>query len=405
MEGLANQSKLTIERLKEATEGIANQSKLTNERLKEITEGIANQSNLINERLKEAIEGAAGQTNLLNQRLKEITLGIANQSRILDEKLVAVIHRQDALLQLQQAQNGPNPPAPVETLQGALALHPLMIDAKTYNTSHPAYNPALVRNFPGKILNFEKPSSNSVYRSLVKLAESDHVSTNVWDSILGDALAEAKTVPHAKQVFERRDYIEKYMSDIAAKYGAYYAAGWVNLDDALFLYWLVRQLKPKTIVQTGVCNGLSSAFMMLGLVKNGPEGKPHVIDLPPVFDPKDPGWTAKGKVYGVVIPEGKSSGWMVPDAYRDRFEVRTGDAKKLLPKLVDDVNSIDFFYHDSDHTYDHMMFEFREAKRKLKPGGLMVGDDISWNASLWDFADEYGVPSFNFKGAVGVAFF
>ena len=78
------------------------------------------------------------------------------------------------------------------------------------------------------------------------------------------------------------------MSDIAAKYGAYYAAGWVNLDDALFLYWLVRQLKPKTIVQTGVCNGLSSAFMMLGLVKNGPEGKLHVIDLPPVFTPKIP---------------------------------------------------------------------------------------------------------------------
>ena len=52
-----------------------------------------------------------------------------------------------------------------------------------------------------------------------------------------------------------------------------------------------------------------------------------------------------------------------------------------------------------------MMFEFGEAKRKLKAGGLMVGDDISWNASLWDFSDQYEVPSFNFKGAVGVAFF
>jgi predicted O-methyltransferase YrrM len=404
-EGIANQTNLLNERLKEAIDEIANRSNLLNERLKEAIDGIANQSNLLNERLKECTEGIANQSNLLNQKLNEVTLGIANQSRILDEKLVAVIHRQDALLQLQHAQIRPASPAPAATLQDALALHPLMIDAKTYNTSHPAYNPELVRNFPGKILNFDKPSSNSVYRSLVKFAEGDNVSTNVWDSILGDALAEAKTVPHANQVFERRDYIEKYMSDIAAKYGAYYAAGWVNLDDALFLYWLVRQLKPKTIVQTGVCNGLSSAFMMLGLVKNGPEGKLHVIDLPPVFDPKDPAWTAKGKVYGVVIPEGKSSGWIVPDAYHDRFDVRTGDAKKLLPKLVDEIDSIDFFYHDSDHTYDHMTFEFREAKRKLKPGGLMIGDDISWNASLWDFADQYGVPSYNFKGAVGVAFF
>jgi predicted O-methyltransferase YrrM len=413
IEGISNQSHLINERLKEGTEGIANQTNLLNERLKEAIDGIAGQSNLLNERLKEAIDGIAGQSNLLNQKLKEVTLGISNQSRILDEKLIAMIRRQDTLLQLRQAQiaamksmsNGAVPQVPVDTLQGALSLYPLMIDAKTYNTSHPAYNPDLVRNFPGRIFNFGKPSVNSVYRSLVTLAESDNVSDDVWGAILGDALAEAKTVPHADQIFERRNFIEKYLCDIAAKYGAYYAAGWVNLDDALFLYWLVRQLKPKTIVQTGVCNGLSSAFMMLGLVKNGQEGRLHVIDLPPVFDPKDPAWTTKGKVYGVVIPEGKSSGWIVPDAYHDRFDVRTGDAKKLLPKLVDEIDSIDFFYHDSDHTYDHMTFEFREAKRKLKPGGLMIGDDISWNTSLWDFADQYGVPSYNFKGAVGVAFF
>jgi len=182
-------------------------------------------------------------------------------------------------------------------------------------------------------------------------------------------------------------------------------AGWVNLDDALFLYWLIRQLKPRTIVQTGVCNGLSAAFMMLALAKNGPDGTLHVIDLPPVFDPKDPAWTEPGKVYGVVIPEGRTTGWLVPDAYRQRFEVWNGDAKDLLPRMVDKIASVDMFYHDSDHTYDHMMFEFREAKRKLPKGGLVVGDDISWNASVWDFADEYRVPSFNFKGAVGVAFF
>ena len=212
-------------------------------------------------------------------------------------------------------------------------------------------------------------------------------------------------MPHSDQVFERRGFIEKYLVEITKKYGAHYAAGWVNLDDALFLYWLVRKLNPKTIVQTGVCNGLSSAFMMLGLIKNGSEGRLRVIDLPPVFSATDSAWTTKDKVYGVVIPEGKSSGWMVPDAYRDRFEVWTGDAKALLPKMVDNVDSIDLFYHDSDHTYDHMMFEFREAKRKLRPGGLIVGDDVSWNASVWDFADQYGVPSYNFKGAVGVAFF
>jgi hypothetical protein len=46
-----------------------------------------------------------------------------------------------------------------------------------------------------------------------------------------------------------------------------------------------------------------------------------------------------------------------------------------------------------------------QAKRKLNKGGLIVGDDLSWNASLWDFAGELGVPAYNFKGTLGVAFF
>src|SRR5262249_19936155 len=184
-----------------------------------------------------------------------------------------------------------------------------------------------------------------------------------------------------------------------------YVAGWVNLVDAQFLYWVVRHVKPKVIVQTGVSNGLSSAFMMLALAKNGPEGRLHVIDIPAIFDPNDPAWTQKGIVYGVVIPEGKSSGWIVPDIYRDRFEVQVGDAKALLPPLIDRLDEIGMFYHDSDHTYHHMIFEFEQAKRKLTPGGVVVADDIPWNASLWDFANTHDVPSYNFRGTMGIAFF
>jgi predicted O-methyltransferase YrrM len=342
------------------------------EKLEAIVEGLSNQSRIINEKLEALIQGLDNQSQLLNNKFGETIAGLNNQ------------------MQLRRA---------------AVASLPLMIDEKTYNTSHPDYDATLVRNFPGKIFNADKPCNNAVYAGLRLFAKGDHVPDAAWDRILKDALEEARTVPHSDQVFERRAYIERYLEAIRERYEAHYAAGWVNLDDALFLYWLVRKLNPKIIVQTGVCNGLSSAFMMLGLAKNGSQGSLHAIDLPPVFNPNEPGWTVKGKVYGVVIPEGKSSGWIVPDAYRNRFEVWNGDAKALLPKMIDQVEAVDLFYHDSDHTYDHMMFEFREAKRKLRPGGLVVGDDVSWNASVWDFADQYGVPSYNFKGAVGVAFF
>jgi predicted O-methyltransferase YrrM len=292
-----------------------------------------------------------------------------------------------------------------EEARETLAQHPLMRDARTYNPSHPDYHPKLARNYPGRIFGRRRPCDNLTYAALTRMAWLTWVPDRRWRPVLADALAEASSVPGASQVFERRRFDEDYLADLRRKYGAHYQPGWVNLEDALFLYWLVRQAKPKTIVQTGVCNGLSAAFMMLALAKNGPDGTLHVIDLAPVFDPDDPAWTVAGQVYGVIIPEGKTTGWLVPDLYRDRFEVWNGDARDLLPKMVDRLDAIDFFYHDSDHTYDHMTFEFAEAKRKLAKGGLIVGDDVSWNASVWDFADRYGVPSYNFKGAVGVAFF
>ena len=363
----------------------------------------------------------SGVKRLRSVLFREVTAALDNQLQMLDNKLSELVELQKQQTGLLQTLVSGNPPdakdltsvadlstiqAAPSSFQSAMSRLPLLIDEKTYNTSHPDYDATAVRNFPGKIFNANKPCSNRVYAELRKLCNSaDRVADQAWDKVLADALAEVKSIPHSQQVFERQAYIKQYVQDLASKYQAHYAAGWVNLDDALFLYWLVRNLNPKTIVQTGVCNGLSSAFMMLGLVKNGAQGSLHVIDLPPVFDSQDPAWTVKGKVYGVVIPQGRSSGWMVPDAYRDRFEVWNGDAKELLPKMVDRVDSIDLFYHDSDHTYNHMMFEFGEAKRKLNPGGLIVGDDISWNASVWDFADRFGAPSYNFKGAVGVAFF
>jgi hypothetical protein len=302
--------------------------------------------------------GLDNQTRLFNDRLREVVAGLDNQSRILNEKLSSILELQKQEVRLLQALASGKPASaadlssiskaetssiqspPQPSFEAAMKRLPLMIDEKTYNTSHPDYDATLVRNFPGQIFNADKPCSNQVYQELRKLSgRGDKIPDQAWDKVLADALAEAKTVPHAAQVFERQAFIKQYIQDLASKYQAHYAAGWVNPDDALFLYWLVRKLKPKTIVQTGVCNGLSSAFMMLGLVKNGPEGRLHVIDLPPVFDSKDPAWTVRGQVYGVVIPEGKSSGWIVPDAYRDRFEVWNGDAKVLLPKMIDKVDS------------------------------------------------------------------
>jgi predicted O-methyltransferase YrrM len=373
----------------------------------------------LNHKMDALIEGSANESRILNEKSKAIIEGINNQTRILGAKLDAVVAQSrqlnvklDALI---AALNVRSPRSPADTTTALAAGITNIVDAalpsgaliadNTYDTSHPDYDVAVVRNFPGKILNRELRCTNAVYAEITKLADGDVMTDKAWAPVLQNALAEAKTVPHADLVLQRRETLEQYFAELARRYNAHYMAGSVNFDDALFLYWLVRKLNPKTVVQCGVCNGLSSAFIMLALAKNGSDGRIFAIDLPPVFNPKDPGWTSPGRTYGIVIPEGKTSGWIVPEAYRKRFEVQNGDSKLLLPPLVERLSTIDMFFHDSDHTYNHMMFEFREAKRKLAPGGLIVADDISWNASLWDLADESRVPAYNFKGSVGAAFF
>ena len=60
-----------------------------------------------------------------------------------------------------------------------------------------------------------------------------------------------------------------------------YNTGRLGYEEGVRLYALVRNLRPRIAVETGVCNGFSTAFVLLGLARNE-EGELHSIDLPEV---------------------------------------------------------------------------------------------------------------------------
>jgi hypothetical protein len=144
--------------------------------------------------LDATVQGIDNQSRLLNEKLEQLIEGMNSQSRLLNDKLMAMIDRQNAQIELHKAEisairailTGDRggidlstiqiPPVPAATtLETALAHLPLMIDAKTYNTSHPDYDSTLVRNFPSKIFNADKPCGNRVYASLRQFARGDQV--------------------------------------------------------------------------------------------------------------------------------------------------------------------------------------------------------------------------------------
>lgn len=143
---------------------------------------------------------------------------------------------------------------------------------------------------------------------------------------------------------------------------------------------VVRVARPGVIVETGVFDGESSAVILQALSDAG-RGQLVSIDLP-AGDPI-PGST--DRMRETRLPPGMAPGWLIPHSLRSRHRLELGDSRELLPKILSGYPGIDMFFHDSLHTLDHQLFEYRTAWPRLVPGGLLLSDDILWNAAFHRF--------------------
>ncbi|MDP5169150.1 MAG: class I SAM-dependent methyltransferase [Bacteroidia bacterium] len=157
--------------------------------------------------------------------------------------------------------------------------------------------------------------------------------------------------------------------------------GAMNLYQGIKLYALIRHLKPDLLVETGVCNGASTSYILKALDMNK-KGKLYSIDFPEYLGRDSGVWDGKGSS---VLLEHEYSGWLVPEELRTRWELRLGKSQEELPKLLEELGAIDFFMHDSEHSYECMTFEFEATYPAIKEGGILASHDIDDNTSFQDF--------------------
>lgn len=146
---------------------------------------------------------------------------------------------------------------------------------------------------------------------------------------------------------------EKYVTDTEVRYGR--RVGW---------YALVRAIKPRLVVETGVDKGLGSVVLAAALRRNSREGQP-------------------ARFIGIDIDPG--SGHLFAGDYQEVGELIFKDSLVALRELSAEV---DLFIHDSDHNPEFEAAEYAAVKPKLAPGALVLSDNAEHTDELIKFARE-----------------
>jgi predicted O-methyltransferase YrrM len=169
-----------------------------------------------------------------------------------------------------------------------------------------------------------------------------------------------------------------------------YVFGNLREEEAINLYAMLRKTKPEVVVETGVCNGFSSSFILSALEHNR-SGRLYSVDFPEVAGETPSGTFWEGKI-GAVIPSGEQPGWIIPDRLRSRWRLSLGRSQDVLPPLLKELGAIDCFMHDSEHSYECMSFEFNAAWPVMRAGGSLVADDFLWNDAFPEFSRTHQRP-------------
>ncbi|MBZ8133730.1 O-methyltransferase [Afifella sp. IM 167] len=146
--------------------------------------------------------------------------------------------------------------------------------------------------------------------------------------------------------------------------------------DQDLLYSLCRATGAERVLETGVAWGWSS-LAILSAISERPSARLVSIDLPYLEMGMD-----------------KYVGLAVPQELRRFWSLRSGADRDELPGALADFAPLDLAHYDSDKSYDGRMFAYPRIWEALKPGGLLVSDDLHNNLAFIDFAQSVGVEPF-----------
>ena len=77
------------------------------------------------------------------------------------------------------------------------------------------------------------------------------------------------------------------------------------------------------------------------------------------------------------------------EQWGDRIKIIKGRSLNVIDQIAD--QSMDFIFHDSDHSYPFVKNEIEAYLPKLKPGGYSMGDDYNWTPVKRSVREAFGL--------------
>jgi hypothetical protein len=127
-------------------------------------------------------------------------------------------------------------------------------------------------------------------------------------------------------------------------------------------YAIVRAVKPKLVVETGVHQGVGACVLTQALLRNQSEGSP-------------------GAYIGTDI--NPDAGHLLTGKYRSAGEIMYGDSIESLNKIS---GLIDVFINDSDHSAKYEANEYEAVTSLLSENCILIGDNSHVTCKLSEYS-------------------
>jgi len=150
---------------------------------------------------------------------------------------------------------------------------------------------------------------------------------------------------------------------------------WGGQGNVSLNYNIAEAIDASCILETGVAYGWSTLSILLSL-DSRQKGHLCSVDMPfmGVENEED---------IGCVIPESLK---------KDRWTLLRLPDREGLPEAIKNSAPFDFCHYDSDKSYSGKKWAYPKIWKALRPGGVLISDDISDNIAFKEFSDLIQVP-------------